>query len=100
MILSSEVWILVVSAFVSLANAEIPSDNDDEGMLSGLATEKRQCILRTLKTKSPRFLCASKALNAFLLDFHLSRMASCYKIFVNPDTFLPVSSLPCSFSAK
>lgn len=30
MILSPEVWILVVSAFVSLANAEIPRDNDDE----------------------------------------------------------------------
>lgn len=43
MILSPEVWILAVSAFVSLANAEIPSDNDDEGMLSGLATKKRQC---------------------------------------------------------
>ena len=43
MILSPEVWILVVSAFVSLANAEIPRDNDDEGMLPGLATEKRQC---------------------------------------------------------
>ena len=40
MILSPEVWILVVSALFSLANAEIPSDNDDEGMLSGLATEK------------------------------------------------------------
>ena len=44
MILSPEVWILVVAAFVSLANAEIPSDNDGEGMLpAGLATEKRQC---------------------------------------------------------
>ena len=43
MILSPEVWILVVSAFVSLANAEIPRDNDDEGMLPGLATEKRHC---------------------------------------------------------
>lgn len=43
MILSPEVWILVVSAFFSLANAEIPSDNDDEGMLPGLATEKRKC---------------------------------------------------------
>lgn len=43
MILSPEVWILVVSAFVSLATAEIPSDNDDEGMLSGLTTGKRPC---------------------------------------------------------
>ena len=36
MILSPEVWILVVSALFSLVNAEIPGDNDDEGMLSGL----------------------------------------------------------------
>ena len=46
----------------------------------------------TLKTKSPLFLCASKV--------HVKRTASCYKIFVNSDTFLPLSSLPSSFSAK